>query len=57
MSTGLMEGSCGIYSCVICVRDGDGGVDTKFKNFSVVEVLYFLPFSADLAMLLVRQIF
>ena len=32
MSTGLMVGSCGIYSCVIWVGDGGGGVDTKVDN-------------------------
>ena len=44
MSTRLVEGSSGIASCVIWVRDGGGGVDTKSTTFSVVEVFVLLTF-------------
>ena len=43
ISTGLMEGSCGISSCVIWVRDRGGGVDTKSTIFLAIEV--FVPFT------------
>ena len=48
MSTGLIVGRCGISSCVIWVRDGGGGVDTKSTMFLVVEVFVLLPFLANL---------
>ena len=38
MSSGLMESCSGISSCVILVRDGGGGVDTRSTTFLVVEV-------------------
>ena len=44
MSTGLMKGRCGIYSCVIWVKDGGGGVDTKATMFSAVEVFVLFVF-------------
>ena len=44
MSTGLMEGSFGIYSCVIWVRDGGGGVDTRSTIFSAIEVFVIFGF-------------
>ena len=44
MSNGLMEGSCGIFSCVIWVGEGGGGVDTKSTIFLVVEVFVLFTF-------------
>ena len=44
MSTGLMEGSFGIYSCVIWVRDGGGGVDTRSTIFLAVKVFVLFGF-------------
>ena len=44
MSTGIMEGSCGISSYVIWVGDGGGGVDTRSTMFSVVEVFVLFTF-------------
>ena len=44
MSTGLMEGSCGISSYVICIRDAGGGVDTKSTICLAVEVFVLFTF-------------
>ena len=36
MSIGLMEGGAGNASCMILVRDGVGGVDTRSTTFSSI---------------------
>ena len=44
MSTRLMVGSYKISSCVIWVRYGGGGVDTKSTMFSTIEVFVLFTF-------------
>ena len=44
MSTGIMEGSFGISSCVIWVGDGGGGVDIKSTMLSAIKVFVLFSF-------------
>ena len=44
MLTGLMVGTCGLYSCVIWVGYGGGGVETKSTMFSAIEEFVLFTF-------------
>ena len=44
MSTSLMVGICWVYSCVIWVGDGGGGVETRSTMFSSTEVVVVFTF-------------